>query len=221
MKLVTVLLTSALVVGGLGAGGYAMTEGQSPTIKNNTDVQEQTVSTEKAKEMALDVTEGAQVTKVQVDDDANTEIQNISLKVSPEEAKKIALTQVKGTVIEAKLDDDDNRLLYEIEIKTSDNQKVEVKVDATNGEVLKMEQYDRYDDNDDDNKLQNVSPKISLEEAKKIALAEIKGTVTEAELDDDDNRLLYEIEILTSNHREAEVKVDATTGKVLKAEIDD
>ncbi len=225
MKLVTILLTSALVVGGLGAGVYSMAESQSPTIKNNTDVQadiaEQTVSTEKVKEMALDVTEGAQVTKVQVDDDADTEIQNISLKISPEEAKKIALKQVNGTIIEEKLDDDDNRLLYEFEILTSDNRKVEVKVDAMNGEVLKLEQDDRYDDDDDDNKHQNVSTKISLDEAKKLALAEVNGTITEAELDNDDNRLLYEIEILTSNDREAEVKVDATNGKVLKVEIDD
>ena len=225
MKLVTILLTSALVVGGLGAGVYSMAESQSPTIKNNTDVQadiaEQTVSTEKVKEMALDVTEGAQVTKVQVDDDADTEIQNISLKISPEEAKKIALKQVNGTIIEEKLDDDDNRLLYEFEILTSDNRKVEVKVDAMNGEVLKLEQNNRYDDDDDDNKHQNVSTKISLDEAKKLALAEVNGTITEAELDNDDNRLLYEIEILTSNDREAEVKVDATNGKVLKVEIDD
>ena len=189
MKLVTILLTSALVVGGLGAGVYSMAESQSPTIKNNTDVQadiaEQTVSTEKVKEMALDVTEGAQVTKVQVDDDADTEIQNISLKISPEEAKKIALKQVNGTIIEEKLDDDDNRLLYEFEILTSDNRKVEVKVDAMNGEVLKLEQDDRYDDDDDDNKHQNVSTKISLDEAKKLALAEVNGTITEAELDND------------------------------------
>ena len=32
MKLVTVLLTSALVVGGLGAGVYSMAEGQSPQL---------------------------------------------------------------------------------------------------------------------------------------------------------------------------------------------
>ena len=72
-----------------------------------------------------------------------------------------------------------------------------------NGEILKIEQDDRDDDDDDNNNLQNVSPKISLEKAKKIALAEVNGTITEAELDDDDNRLLYEIKIQTSNYHES------------------
>ena len=186
MKLVTVLLTSALVVGGLGAGVYSMAEGQSsPTIKTNTaiqaDIAEQTVSTEKAKEMALDVTEGTQVTKVHLDDD------------------------------------DDDKREYEMEVVKEDT-KYEVDVDAATGQVLKIEQDDR---DDDDIELQNVSPKISLDEAKKKALAEVNGTITEAELDDDDNRLLYEIKIQTSNYREAEVKIDAATGKVLKVEMDD
>ena len=103
MKLVTVLLTSALVVGGLGAGVYSMAEGQSPTIKTNTAVQEviaeQTVSAEKAKETALDVTKSVQVTSVHLDDDDDddddTELQNVSLKISLEEAKKIALSAGK------------------------------------------------------------------------------------------------------------------------------
>lgn len=88
MKLVTVLLTSALVVGGLGAGVYSMAEGQSPTIKTNTAVQEviaeQTVSAEKAKETALDVTKSVQVTSVHLDDDDDddTELQNVSKNFS-------------------------------------------------------------------------------------------------------------------------------------------
>ena len=142
MKIVTVLLTSALVAGSLGAGVYAMSEDQSSTTKTNTSVQtditEQTVSTEKAKEMVLDVTEDSQVTKVQLDDDDN-KLQNVSTKISLEKAKKIALAEVKGTVTEAKLDDDDNRLLYEIEILTSNHREAEVKVGATTGEVLKVE----------------------------------------------------------------------------------
>ncbi|MFA1822587.1 PepSY domain-containing protein [Virgibacillus oceani] len=60
---------------------------------------------------------------------------------------------------------------------------------------------------------------IDTEEAQRIALNEFDGTVTSLELDEDDGRLIYEIEIERGNH-EAEIEIDAFTGEILVISID-
>ncbi|MDY0395359.1 PepSY domain-containing protein [Virgibacillus halophilus] len=62
---------------------------------------------------------------------------------------------------------------------------------------------------------------ISAEEASRIALNQFSGTITELELDEDDGRYIYEIEIEDGNDREAEFEIDAMTGKTISIEIDD
>lgn len=142
-----------------------------------------------------------------------------SPSISESQAKEMALNATKGEVTKFQLDD--GRKEYEMEIVNQDTE-YDVKVDASTGKVLEMKLDDHGDNRDDDDKeLQTVSPKISLEEAKKIALDKEKGTVTEAKLDNDYNRLVYEIGINTADHGKVEVKVDASNGKVLKVEIDD
>lgn len=60
---------------------------------------------------------------------------------------------------------------------------------------------------------------ISKEKAINIALAQFSGHIEEVELDDDDERLIYDIEI-ESSRGGAEVEIDAYTGKVLVVDID-
>lgn len=60
---------------------------------------------------------------------------------------------------------------------------------------------------------------ISKEEAIQIALKQFSGIVEDVELDKDDGRLIYEIEI-ESSRGEAEIEIDAYTGKVLVVDID-
>ena len=61
-----------------------------------------------------------------------------------------------------------------------------------------------------------------LDEASAVerALAEVPGTVKETELDREDGKLIYEIEILTADGLEMEVEIDAETGAVLEVEAD-
>ncbi|MGJ9459427.1 PepSY domain-containing protein [Oceanobacillus sp. CF4.6] len=60
---------------------------------------------------------------------------------------------------------------------------------------------------------------ISEAMAREIALAEWSGTVTEIELDEDEGRYAYEVEI-ENGEDEATVEIDAYTGNVLVLEID-
>ena len=47
----------------------------------------------------------------------------------------------------------------------------------------------------------------------------INGTVIEAKKDEDDGRMVYEIELRTKKGK-AEIKIDVRTGKVLDVEFD-
>lgn len=60
---------------------------------------------------------------------------------------------------------------------------------------------------------------ISREEAKQIALNEFQGKVVEIELDEDDGRWVYEIEIEDGKY-EAELELDAVTGEIIEKEIE-
>lgn len=61
---------------------------------------------------------------------------------------------------------------------------------------------------------------ISRQQAINIALSKFSGKVEDVELDDDDGRLIYEIEI-ENGDKEAEFEIDAITGKILSIEYDD
>ena len=60
---------------------------------------------------------------------------------------------------------------------------------------------------------------ISTEKAIEIAQKQFSGTIDSIELDRDDGRLIYEIEI-ESSKGEAEIEIDAYTGEVLVVDID-
>ena len=54
-----------------------------------------------------------------------------------------------------------------------------------------------------------------------MALEKVPGTVNEIELEVENGTVVYEIEVLSTDGTEQEVKVDAQTGEVLKVEADD
>ncbi|PZX01653.1 putative membrane protein YkoI [Psychrobacillus insolitus] len=58
---------------------------------------------------------------------------------------------------------------------------------------------------------------LAVDEVKKMALKEVSGKVTSIELDDDWNRKVYEVEVLTADF-DYDLKFDAITGELLKTE---
>lgn len=58
--------------------------------------------------------------------------------------------------------------------------------------------------------------KISEQDATKIALEKVPGTVNEVELDDEDGLIVYEFEIVGEDGSEQAKEVDAKTGEIVK-----
>ena len=139
--------------------------------------------------------------------------------ISERKATEIALATLKGGVItNSHVDENEGANKYEVNILKGDK-IYEVDVDSLTGKILEINQSDQGKMNiDAESKLLNVSPKISSEDARQIALDQVRGTITELDLDYFNNRLVYDIEISSAYHREVKVIVDAMNGKVLKVE---
>src|SRR4051794_6817283 len=60
-------------------------------------------------------------------------------KITFQQAVDAALSRQSGKLIKAELQDEDGFLVYNVEVVTPDNKRCEVKVDAGNGSVLRVD----------------------------------------------------------------------------------
>src|SRR5690625_2155239 len=126
-----------------------------------------------------------------------------------------------------------------IAIKDQDNteEHIDLKEKQEKEQKAKQKQQDEMDKNKEQlektqiEKKQNDKQKkkkeskskntvIDVNKAIDIALEQFPGVVDEVELDEEDGRLIYEIEI-EGHGEEAEFEIDAYTGEVLVVEIED
>lgn len=82
------------------------------------------------------------------------------------------------------------------------------------------------DDDDDADEKANQSKyakeaKITMAEARAVALKRVPGTILEEELEKEKGRLQYAFDICSENKQVFDVEIDAKTGEVLKAGLDD
>ncbi|MGD6873864.1 PepSY domain-containing protein [Sutcliffiella horikoshii] len=197
MKIFTAVMAGAVLIGGISVGAEALKkEDQKETLQQ---VQVAEPSGEKA---------------------------GITLA----EASDIVLAKVENGVIhEAEKDRENGRLVYEIEVK-NEEYEFEFKVDAENGEIIKEEREERRGqkaatgENGNTENAAKDEAVISIGEAKGIAKKEVPGELEDIELERENGKLVYEVEI--KNHQNGDdddvtVYVDAITGKVLYVEWDD
>lgn len=152
---------------------------------------------------------------------------DLDAKLSREEVKEIIQVEYPGAITEFDLEKENGRVVYDMEIK-GENVKYDLEVDADTGEVLEVKEKS-YKNNKEqavktENKIENNTENnteniISVKEAEEIAQKEFSGTVTEIELDEDDGRYVYEVE-LREGAQEADMEIDAITGKILELDID-
>ncbi len=73
---------------------------------------------------------------------------------------------------------------------------------------------------DDDSDVDASQAAIALPQAIEIALSAVPGQVTESELEEEDGRLVWEIELTGDDQQNYEVEIDAMTGEILEKEIE-
>ncbi|KAB7705602.1 hypothetical protein F9802_13790 [Bacillus aerolatus] len=71
-------------------------------------------------------------------------------KITKEESMKIALEKVPGTVKSVELDDEDGTVVYEVEVQAKDGKEQDVKIDVQTGKIVKIDNEEDDEDNDQD-----------------------------------------------------------------------
>jgi uncharacterized membrane protein YkoI len=140
--------------------------------------------------------------------------------ISEDAARKAAFSHADVTgaaVTRSTLKWDDGRAVYEIDF-TAGSAEYDYEIDALTGKILEYD-IDRADSRPN----QGASPAdglISADKAKTIALTKAPGaSVVHCQLDYDDGRAVYEIE-LRSGRTEYDCDIDARTGAVLDWDVD-
>ena len=141
--------------------------------------------------------------------------------ITADRAKEIALNHAgvsasSATFVYAKLDWDDGRLQYDVEFY-SGSTEYDYEIDANTGAIISY-------DHDWDNTTQTIpagSNLISADRAKEIALGRAPSgvTVVKCELERDDGRYVYEIE-MRSGRTEYSCDIDAATGTIFDWDVD-
>ena len=131
-----------------------------------------------------------------------------------EEAKQLALKEVNGKIISTKSDSDD----YEITIE-KDDYIYEIEIDKTTGKMTDIE------------KEKKTTSKITLEEAKQLALKEVNGKIISTKSDSDEYEItiekdayIYEIEVNKNTGTITDIDKDkqkTTTINISKAKAQD
>ncbi|WP_338751208.1 PepSY domain-containing protein [Bacillus sp. FJAT-52991] len=135
---------------------------------------------------------------------------NADVKITRDQAEKIALKSVKGKVTDVDLDSKNNQWIYEVEIRTTKGEK-EVHVDAQTGKVLSKKDHDQQPTD---------QVKITRDQAKKIALKSVKGKVTDIDLESKNGQWVYEVEVATTKG-EVDMYINAQTGEISSTQHED
>lgn len=139
--------------------------------------------------------------------------------LSIEQAESKAIESVGGKVTKVEFEREKSGDIYEVEV-ISDGVEYDLDIDAKTGEVLRTEKdTDDDDDSDHENEKALTSDEklLTMDEVVAIALKKAKGTVTDVELDDDDGRMHYDVEIEDGTY-EYDFEIDAVTGEILDFE---
>lgn len=135
-------------------------------------------------------------------------------KGAVETCLKAALAKYPGQVLSLEAEIENGKPIYEFDIKGKDGKEWEVECDAKTGKLTEVEEEVDIKDPRFASKA-----KVSLEEAKKTALAAYPGEIIESETSiEADGSVSYEFDIKTKDGKEIEVEVDAVSGKIIEVE---
>lgn len=125
--------------------------------------------------------------------------------------RAIQLAETESGGVAYKIDDEDNDDAWEVDVLLPDGTGMEVKVDRAGQNVLETE-------NDDDADVTEL-PSTTLMDAISAAVAHIPGVLDDAELDDEDGRVVWKVELdQTADGDDVELHLDAATMEVVKTD---
>ncbi len=136
------------------------------------------------------------------------------------QAVETAEQATQGRVFEADLEARDGQPVYELELIDGAEDVHEVVVDAGTGEVLSRDEqtiegvWQRWLNGDEMATVTGADR--SLAEIVAAVEVETGGTVREASIDSEGDRVVYEMELDGASGGELEVEVDPSTGEILR-----
>lgn len=194
------------------------------------------LSTDEIRQMVLDQYPG-EIEEIELETDFNRAVYEVEV-VSDGKEYDLKLDGNTGEVLNLKEKSVKNQekekiALEENNDKQNTNDRQDDDVKHENNDRHHHHHNQHHHDNKDDNKgkkeakqksskqasKENKRTVIDSSEAISIAKDAFSGKVVKFELDEDDGRLIYEIE-LESDREEAEIEIDAYTGEIIVIEID-
>lgn len=158
-------------------------------------------------------------------DGAGTEVEEMDIVKPEEDVEKETPEEVEPKETPKETDKSNQAVTKEEDVKTTVTSK-------QNESVSKHDYHDKYNHKNKynnknkskyykekykDKQQKHEESSIGIEKAINIALGQFPGTVTEVELDRDNGRLIYEIEVISSG-MEADFDIDAKTGEIISVE---
>ncbi|MEK3887847.1 PepSY domain-containing protein [Bacillus sp. FSL K6-3431] len=148
------------------------------------------------------------------DEELKKEKQEASVKeISEAEIKKIIEKQKKGKIKKLDRREDKDQVFYDAVLEDSEKKTVMI-LNALTGEVVDTKEKKLTP-------AKEVTTKLTEAEAVKIALETVSGTVDDIDFENEDGLFYYLIEIEQNDEREAEIQINAMTGKVMNISWDE
>lgn len=133
----------------------------------------------------------------------------------PFQAISTAVAAGPGVAVELDLDDDDGERVWEVIVRLEDGSAVEFDISVASGDIVRQESVSLPS-------LAATPPSVTLEAALRTALDAVDNAqVEDAELDDEDDRIIWDIQLRQATGIEVEVHIDTTTGEIVKHDVDD
>ncbi len=130
------------------------------------------------------------------------------VKVSHGEAAAAVNRALAGKIIESSLHARGGKPVYKIEMADTAGYPYEALVDGITGGLISLKLDEQFVN----------KPAITLAQAEKAATDAVGGEALYSVLDEDDERLHYEVTLISDALRLYEVKVDAGSGRILRTE---
>lgn len=198
------------------AGGFILAQG---TLFSSAEVQ---IKASEAKKIALEAYDG-KVVDFEFDQDDRVPHYDFDIKNGNEKAE-VTVDAISGAVTIKEVEAAKNTVVEKVE-DTAGAVKSDTQIainNATNKVANSTGVVEKNSEKVNEPVKETskaVQAQISKAEAINIAYTVAKGTVIKTELDTDDGRTTYEIELRDGNI-EYDVEIDATTGKILTFEQD-